>query len=90
MLAVLIDDGLVVREDGRWVAVGDLSSVTVPASIQALLASRLDRLTPEERTVLEAAAVVGKEFFLGAVRDPSMRTRGSRVPGDSWRWFARS
>ena len=69
MLAVLIDDGLVVREDGRWVAVGDLSSVTVPASIQALLASRLDRLTPEERTVLEAAAVVGKEFFLGAVRD---------------------
>jgi class 3 adenylate cyclase/tetratricopeptide (TPR) repeat protein len=82
MLAVLIDDGLVVREDGRWVAVGDLSSVTVPASIQALLASRLDRLTPEERTVLEAAAVVGKEFFLGAVRDLVDEDARSRVPGD--------
>jgi class 3 adenylate cyclase/tetratricopeptide (TPR) repeat protein len=81
-LAMLIDDGLVVREDGRWAAAGDLSSVTVPASIQALLASRLDRLTPEERTVLEAAAVVGKEFFVGAVRDLVSDEARSRVPGD--------
>ena len=66
---MMVDDGVVVREDDRWVVTGDLSSVVVPPSIQALLASRLDRLTPEERAALEAAAVVGKEFFLGAVRD---------------------
>jgi class 3 adenylate cyclase/tetratricopeptide (TPR) repeat protein len=81
-LAMLVDDGLVVREDGRWVAAGDLSTLTVPPSIQALLASRLDRLTPEERTALEAAAVVGKAFFVGAVRDLVAEDARTRVPGD--------
>ena len=41
----------------------------MPPSIQALLATRLDRLTPDERSVLEATAVVGQEFHAGAVRD---------------------
>ena len=40
---------------------GDLADVAVPPSIPALLAARLDRLWPEERAVLEAASVVGKE-----------------------------
>jgi DNA-binding SARP family transcriptional activator len=34
----------------------------LPATIQALLAARLDRLGPGERAVLECAAVVGREF----------------------------
>ena len=82
MMAMLVDDGLIVREGDRWIANGDLSSVTVPPSIHALLASRLDRLTPEERTVLEAAAVVGKEFFVGAVRDLVPEAARARVPSD--------
>ena len=67
-LAMLIDDGQVVRVDDRWRIAGDLARVTVPPSIQALIAARLDRLAPPERLVLEAAAVVGKDFFAGAVR----------------------
>ena len=39
----------------------------VPRSIQALLAERLDRLAPEERELLERAAVVGRDFPLTAV-----------------------
>jgi DNA-binding SARP family transcriptional activator/tetratricopeptide (TPR) repeat protein len=39
----------------------------LPPSIEALLASRLDRLQPEERALLERAAVVGKEFTRSAV-----------------------
>jgi tetratricopeptide (TPR) repeat protein len=46
------------------------------------LDSRLDRLTPEEREVLEAAAVIGKEFFVGAVRDLVPPERRARVPSD--------
>jgi class 3 adenylate cyclase/tetratricopeptide (TPR) repeat protein len=69
MLAMLVDDGLLVREDGQWSSVGDLSSVAVPPTITALLSARLDRLSADERRVLEAAAIVGKEFFLGAVRE---------------------
>jgi DNA-binding SARP family transcriptional activator len=40
----------------------------IPSSIEALLASRLDRLEPEDRSLLERAAVVGKDFPRGAVR----------------------
>jgi class 3 adenylate cyclase/tetratricopeptide (TPR) repeat protein len=41
--------------------------VALPPTIQALLAARLDRLDPGERGVLERAAVIGKEFWPGAV-----------------------
>jgi class 3 adenylate cyclase/tetratricopeptide (TPR) repeat protein len=40
---------------------------TVPPTIQALLAARLDRLTAMERGVIERAAVCGKEFWRGEV-----------------------
>ena len=36
--------------------------VVPPPTIQALLAARLDRLGPSERTVIERASVVGREF----------------------------
>ena len=39
---------------------------SVPLSVEALLASRLDRLEPDERTLLERGAVVGREFARGA------------------------
>ncbi len=69
MLAMLIDDGLLARDDDRWVPMGDLSQISVPPTITALLSARLDRLTVGERDVLGRAAVVGKEFFRGAVRE---------------------
>ncbi len=50
---------------------GALLTEVVPATIQALLAARLDRLEPLERLVLERAAVVGKEFWRSAVLELS-------------------
>jgi class 3 adenylate cyclase len=41
--------------------------VTLSGSIRGVLHARLDRLGPEERTVLERASVVGREFSLEAV-----------------------
>jgi class 3 adenylate cyclase/tetratricopeptide (TPR) repeat protein len=41
---------------------------TIPPTIHALIAARLDRLVPDERTVLEAAAVAGKHFVRSALR----------------------
>jgi class 3 adenylate cyclase len=40
---------------------------TFPPTIQALLAARLDRLPPQERTVIERAAVAGREFWRDAI-----------------------
>ncbi len=41
--------------------------IAVPPTIQALLAARLDRLTRDERIVVECAAVQGQEFNRGAL-----------------------
>ncbi|MFL5951472.1 MAG: AAA family ATPase [Gaiellaceae bacterium] len=40
----------------------------IPPTIQALIASRLDRLPADERSVLETAAVAGKHFVRSALR----------------------
>jgi class 3 adenylate cyclase/tetratricopeptide (TPR) repeat protein len=69
MVSMLIDDGLLVRDNGEWKPTGDLSTVAVPPSVAALLAARLDRLGDDERRAIECASVIGKEFYLGAVRD---------------------
>ncbi|HEU4864673.1 MAG TPA: adenylate/guanylate cyclase domain-containing protein [Actinomycetota bacterium] len=68
LLSMLIDDGMLIRQDGSWTASGDLSSVRIPPSVAALLGARLERLSDDERRTIECAAVIGKEFFAGAVR----------------------
>ena len=42
--------------------------VAVPPTLQALLAARLDQLEPDERSVLEHAAIEGEVFHRGAVQ----------------------
>jgi class 3 adenylate cyclase/tetratricopeptide (TPR) repeat protein len=66
-LRMLVDEGRLVPVDGRWSLVGDLSTVSIPPTIQALLTARLDRLTEMERAVIERASVVGRVFWWRAV-----------------------
>ncbi|MGI8480347.1 MAG: BTAD domain-containing putative transcriptional regulator, partial [Gaiellaceae bacterium] len=80
MVSMLIDDGLLVAEDGHWAVVGDLAAVPVPPTIHALLAARLDQLGNEERAVLEQAAVEGKLFHRGSVEQLSSGAGRSLVP----------
>jgi class 3 adenylate cyclase/tetratricopeptide (TPR) repeat protein len=68
MLAVLVEEGALTRDDGRWVSTRDLSAVAIPPTIQALLGARIGRLGRDERNVLERAAVAGRIFSRGAVR----------------------
>ncbi len=67
IVSMLIDEGLLVRDHGRWIAVADLSHVALPPTISALLAARLDRLEPAERRAIETASVIGGTFSLDAV-----------------------
>ncbi len=67
MLSMLVDDGVIVRAEGRWAATRDLASVPVPPTIHALLGARLDRLTAAERSVIERASVEGKVFHQGSI-----------------------
>jgi class 3 adenylate cyclase/tetratricopeptide (TPR) repeat protein len=69
ILRMLVDRDVLRRDDGRWVAAGDLSSIDIPPTIGALLGARLEGLSAEERAVIQRAAVVGKVFWWGAVTD---------------------
>jgi class 3 adenylate cyclase/tetratricopeptide (TPR) repeat protein len=69
VLGKLIDDGFLVESGGGWAALGDLRTLAIPPTIQALLAARLDGLGTEDRTVIERAAVEGKVFHRGAVTE---------------------
>ncbi|MCA1682771.1 MAG: AAA family ATPase, partial [Actinobacteria bacterium] len=76
MLRMLVDEGLIERTDHDWRAAPGLGDVPIPATIHALLAARLDRLSGEERTLVQRAAVAGKVFWWGAVSElapPSLR-----------------
>ena len=67
LLSMLIDEGLIRFEDGAWQATAEIDRMSVPPTIQALLAARLDHLEPDERAVIEPAAVVGQVFLKDAV-----------------------
>jgi class 3 adenylate cyclase/tetratricopeptide (TPR) repeat protein len=62
VVEMLLDDGAVRRQVDGSMAIGDLDAISVPPTIQALLAARLDRLGDAERLTIERASVVGKEF----------------------------
>ena len=62
MLSMLVDTGMLRFDGGHWTAASDLSDLSVPPTIQALLAARLDGLTADERSVVEPASVVGHVF----------------------------
>ena len=67
MLSMLIDDGLLRKQAGRWVFSGAPEAVSIPGNVSSLLGARLDRLGPTERRVVESASVIGLEFSSGAV-----------------------
>jgi class 3 adenylate cyclase/tetratricopeptide (TPR) repeat protein len=67
LLAVLIEDGLLRRENGGWTAAAGLEALPVPPGIRALLAARLDRLPDVERLLIERASIEGQVFHRGAV-----------------------
>ena len=63
----LLRDRDLLAESGGAVALRPGVSVALPDSIQALIAARLDTLSPERKSMLADAAVVGKVFWAGAV-----------------------
>ena len=50
--------------DGRLLTAGAIDQITIPATVQAVLRTRIDRLSTEARTLLLAASVVGRTFTL--------------------------
>jgi class 3 adenylate cyclase/tetratricopeptide (TPR) repeat protein len=59
---MLLDTGGVVPDGDHYVPKADLSQLAVAETLQALIAARLDANTPEDRSLIQDAAVLGLAF----------------------------
>jgi class 3 adenylate cyclase/tetratricopeptide (TPR) repeat protein len=57
----LMETGALQGDRGACRLAVRLTSIQVPATVQAILAARIDRLAPEEKELLQAAAVIGND-----------------------------
>jgi tetratricopeptide (TPR) repeat protein len=60
----LVETGALVGERGAYRLGQALPTVQVPATVQAVLAARIDRLPPEDKRLLQTAVVIGTEVPL--------------------------
>jgi predicted ATPase len=58
----LIEMNVLGGERGNYRLAKPIESIQVPASVQAVLAARIDRLTLEAKQLLQCASVIGKDF----------------------------
>jgi class 3 adenylate cyclase len=64
----LVETGVLVGTPGAYRLAQAVLSIQVPATVQAVLAARIDRLPPEEKRLLQTAAVIGMEVPLALVQ----------------------
>ena len=57
----LVETGALSGERGAYRLAGPIQNLQLPATAQAILAARIDRLAPGDKRLLQAAAVVGKD-----------------------------
>jgi hypothetical protein len=62
MVRELVQRGVLAGERGGYVCRTDVAELSVPATVQAAIASRIDRMTAPARQTLNAASVIGARF----------------------------
>jgi len=68
----LVETQALVGERGRYRLTQPVQAIQVPPTVQAMLAARIDRLSPEDKRLLQTASVVGKDVpfaLLQAIAD---------------------
>ena len=62
MLKSLIEVGAIAQRDGRWAVTSDLTSISVPDTVQGVMMTRIDGLPDATKRTLQHAAVIGPTF----------------------------
>jgi class 3 adenylate cyclase/tetratricopeptide (TPR) repeat protein len=77
----LVESQVLVSEPGAYRLARAPGTIQVPATVQAVLAARIDRLLAEDKTLLQTAAVIGKDVpfpLLQAIAErPEQALRGA-------------
>ena len=76
-LRTLVETGALAGERGAYRLTRPVEALQIPATVQTILAARIDRLPPEEKQLLQAASVIGKDVpyaLLAAIADQPEET----------------
>ena len=68
MIRSLVERGVLHGERGAYELAAPTEEITLPETVQAVLASRIDRLAERDKDVLQAAAVVGRDVPIELLR----------------------
>ncbi len=68
IVQTLVEEGTLAGERGDYQLTQHAPTLHLPATVQGVLAARIDRLVPEEKALLQQLAVIGHAFSLGLVR----------------------
>ena len=76
VVQTLAEEGVLAGERGRYRLERSPGELHIPATVQGVLAARIDRLPAEEKDLLQTLAVIGKEFPFGLLSEGGRGGRG--------------
>ncbi|MDB5065640.1 MAG: adenylate/guanylate cyclase, partial [Chloroflexi bacterium] len=77
MVRALMEDGTLAGQPSAYGLTRSLERAGLPASVQSVLAARIDRLAAEHKPVLQSASVIGRTFGQAVLaRVVGRRSRG--------------
>lgn len=65
----LLEGGFLERDNGHHHLTRPVEEITIPGTVQEVIAARLDRLDPEAKRVVQVAAVMGRQFSREQLRE---------------------
>ena len=80
MVRALFDNGVLVHSIGGISLTKPLDEIQVPATVQGVLAGRIDQLGAAEKELLQTAAVIGREFSLSLLTQVAQQAEDTLVP----------
>jgi len=86
----LVELGVLAGDRGAYRLARPVQDLQVPATVQAVLAARIDRLPPDEKTLLQTAAVIGKDVPVALLRaaaelpEEALRTGLTQLQGSEF------
>jgi len=76
VIRMLIERGVILLQDGTWIAQQEISDRDIPDNLNGLLLARIDRLPAKARYTLLVASVIGRTFPINVLSEVMQRSIG--------------
>jgi class 3 adenylate cyclase/tetratricopeptide (TPR) repeat protein/energy-coupling factor transporter ATP-binding protein EcfA2 len=72
ILNALVESDTLVFEKGRWRLKRTFRETDIPSTVHGVIASRMDQLSPQDKRILQEAAVIGRAFLYDILKEISV------------------